>query len=76
MPEYLSAGGKTGTAQTGKIKETGEEIFVSWFCGFYPGNNPEYTVCITMYDGGESSYSTTPVFKKICDELYYLRYAV
>ena len=76
MPEYLSAGGKTGTAQTGKTKETGEEIFVSWFCGFYPGNNPEYTVCITIYDGGESSYSTTPVFKKICDELYYLRYAV
>jgi len=75
IPEYLSAGGKTGTAQTGKTKENGEEVFVSWFCGFYPGNNPEYTICITMYDGGESSYSTTPVFKKICDELYYLRYA-
>ncbi len=75
MPEYMSAGGKTGTAQTGKTKENGEEVFVSWFCGFYPGNNPEYTICVTMYDGGESSYSTTPVFKKICDELYYLRYA-
>lgn len=75
MPAYLSAGGKTGTAQTGKTKENGEEVYVSWFCGFYPGNMPEYTICITMYDGGESSYSTTPVFKKICDGLYYLRYA-
>ncbi|MBR5521195.1 MAG: penicillin-binding protein 2 [Oscillospiraceae bacterium] len=74
-PEYLTAAGKTGTAQTGKTDENGEEIFVSWFCGFYPGNSPEYTICVMLYDGGESSYSTTPLFKKICDNLYYLRYA-
>ncbi len=75
MPRYLSAGGKTGTAQTGRIKGNGEEIFTAWFCGFYPADNPRYTICITMYDGGESSYSAAPVFKTVCDNLYYLKFA-
>ncbi len=75
LPLYLGAGGKTGTAQTGKVKENGEEIFTAWFCGFYPAENPQYTICITMYDGGESSYSAAPVFKTVCDSIYYLKYA-
>ncbi|MEG1863130.1 MAG: penicillin-binding protein 2 [Oscillospiraceae bacterium] len=74
-PDYLSAAGKTGTAQTGKVKEDGEEVFNAWFCGFYPSEEPMYTICIMMYDGGESTQTTTPIFKKLCDELYYLRYA-
>ena len=74
QPLFLSAGGKTGTAQTGKVKENGEEIFTAWFCGFYPAENPEYTICVTMYDGGESYYSAAPVFKKICDSIYFLKY--
>jgi stage V sporulation protein D (sporulation-specific penicillin-binding protein) len=71
-PNELSAGGKTGTAQTGKFDENGKEILTAWFCGFYPFDNPEYTICITMYNGGESTYTAAPVFKKICDCLYYL----
>ncbi len=75
-PEYLSAGGKTGTAQTGKTKENGEEIFTAWFCGFYPAKEPKYTICITMCDGGESSVSAAPLFKEICDMIFYSEYAV
>ena len=74
QPLFLSAGGKTGTAQTGKVKENGVEIFTAWFCGFYPAEKPEYTICVTMYDGGESYYSAAPVFKKICDSIYFLKY--
>ena len=70
-PEYLTAAGKTGTAQTGKRKDDGEEIFVSWFCGFYPADNPKYTICITMYDGGESSVSAAPLFKEICHRIFF-----
>ena len=70
-PEYLSACGKTGTAQTGRYSENGEEIFTAWFCGFYPYDNPKYTICVTMYNGGESTRTAAPVFKKICDSLYY-----
>ena len=71
-PQYFSAGGKTGTAQTGKYTQNGNEILTAWFCGFYPYDNPEYTICITMYNGGESTYTAAPIFKKICDSLYYL----
>ena len=71
-PNYLSAGGKTGTAQTGRYNENGSEILTAWFCGFYPYDNPRYTICITMYNGGESTRTAAPVFKKICDSLYYL----
>lgn len=71
-PNYLSAGGKTGTAQTGRYNENDSEILTAWFCGFYPYDNPQYTICITMYNGGESTYTAAPVFKKICDSLYYL----
>ncbi len=74
-PTFLSAGGKTGTAQTGKTNENGEEIFTAWYCGFYPADNPEYVICITSYDGGESTYTTAPLFKKVCDSIYYLKYA-
>ncbi len=71
-PENLSAGGKTGTAQTGRYNENGEEILTAWFCGFYPYENPQYTICITMYNGGESTRTAAPIFKKICDSLYYI----
>ena len=71
-PNFLSAGGKTGTAQTGRYNENGSEILTAWFCGFYPYDNPQYTICITMYNGGESTHTAAPVFKKICDSLYYL----
>jgi len=71
-PYYLSAGGKTGTAQTGRYNQNGSEILNAWFCGFYPYDNPQYTICITMHNGGESTQTAAPIFKKICDSLYYL----
>ena len=71
-PGNLSAGGKTGTAQTGRYNENGEEILTAWFCGFYPYDNPKYTICITMYNGEESTRTAAPIFKKICDSLYYI----
>jgi len=74
-PSFLSGGGKTGTAQTGKTKENGEEIFTAWYSGFYPADNPQYAIAITIYDGGESTYTAAPLFKKICDSIYYLKFA-
>lgn len=70
-PNFLSAGGKTGTAQTGRYDDNGE-ILNAWFCGFYPFDNPQYTICIMMHNGGESTRTAAPVFKKVCDSLYYL----
>ncbi len=73
-PSYLTAAGKTGTAQTGIIKEDGSEVLNAWFSGFYPASDAQYTITVHLYDGGESSQTATVVFKKICDQIYYLLY--
>ena len=44
-PLLCSAAGKTGTAQTG-IKQDGKKVNNSWFCGFFPYDNPKYTVVV------------------------------
>ncbi len=73
-PNYLEAAGKTGTAQTGIIKEDESEVLNAWFSGFYPADNPKYTITVHLYDGGESATTATTIFKKICDQIYYLLY--
>ena len=68
-PDFLGAGGKTGTAQTGWI-ENGKPVEQAWFCGFYPAQTPKYAI-VAMAENGRSGGSTTaPVFKQIADALY------
>ena len=43
--KLTKAAGKTGTAQTGVIKN-GNKVTNSWFCGFFPLDNPKYAVTI------------------------------
>lgn len=44
-PSLTTAAGKTGTAQTGVIKG-GKKVTNSWFCGFFPYDNPKYAVTV------------------------------
>ncbi|MBQ8267297.1 MAG: hypothetical protein IJZ21_02820 [Clostridia bacterium] len=70
-PTLTTAAGKTATAQTGRYYEDGTEITNSWFCGFFPAENPEYVV-VVMSDS-RLNVSTASVFAKIADgitELY------
>lgn len=62
----LSLAGKTGTAQSG-IYVNGEEICRTWFCGFFPAENPHYIVVILNEDGESGSADCAPVFKRICE---------
>lgn len=71
-PTYCIAAGKTATAQTGRYYENGEEITNSWFCGFFPADNPKYVV-VVMSDS-RSSVSTASVFAQIADEIYELEF--
>lgn len=64
-PETTTAAGKTATAQTGRYDQNNIEITNSWFCGFFPLDNPQYTV-IVMSEG-KSLVSTASVFKNIAD---------
>ena len=70
-PVSCTAAGKTATAQTGRYYDNGEEITNSWFCGFFPAQNPKY-VTVIMSDS-RSTVSTASVFAKIADEIMQLK---
>ncbi len=71
-PENGSAGGKTATAQTGRFQGE-EERLNAWFCGFFPAENPKYTVVIMREDGQAGSRDCAPIFKKIAEEMMKLK---
>lgn len=61
--------GKTATAQTGEFGEDGIEKLHSYFSGFFPAEDPRYTVLVFYEYGGEGSFTAAPVFAKICARL-------
>lgn len=67
-PVTGGAGGKTGTAETG-WKQEAEEVVQSWFAGFYPAQNPKYTVVVLAEDAENTGGECAPAFKQICEQL-------
>lgn len=65
-PEEGGAGGKTASAQTGRYVG-GEEVVHAWFSGFYPAENPRYTIVVLVEGGDSGSNTACPVFKIIAD---------
>lgn len=68
-PRTISAGGKTGTAQTGQFEGT-REILQAWFSGFFPADNPKYVVTVLCEDGDYGNTSAGPVFRDIADKVW------
>jgi cell division protein FtsI (penicillin-binding protein 3) len=74
---YYSIAGKTGTAIiTDKLKDTTikSRDYQSSFCGFFPADNPVYTICVVINRPSKGVYYGArvagPVFKEIADEVY------
>lgn len=67
-PEAVDAAGKTATAQTGKFQD-GQEIISSWFCGFFPIENPKYVVVIFCEDTKKQTKSCAEIFAGLADEI-------
>ena len=65
------AAGKTGTAQTGRLDEAGEEYMDYWFVGFYPAEDPQYTILVLQDEAVEVSTSCAKIFSVVCNGLYY-----
>ena len=65
-PMCYDAAGKTATAETGWIRD-GEQIYHTWFAGYYPAENPEYVIVVFKEDGDSSSTDCAPVFRDIAD---------
>lgn len=69
-PDFLSAGGKTASAETGISDGNGKMIVQAWFSGFYPAENPKYAI-VVLNEGKESGGEwAAPVFKDIADGIY------
>lgn len=69
----VKAAGKTATAQTGSFNSDGTEICNTWFCGYFPADNPEYAVVVLKQGGSSGAEDCAPVFKKIADKIYNLQ---
>ncbi len=65
-PETGGAGGKTASAETG-MREDGEQVVHGWFAGFYPAEQPQYTIVVLAENGRSGSQSAAPVFQKIAN---------
>lgn len=69
LKNEISAAGKTATAQTGAYNKYGVEICNTWFCGFFPAEEPEYVIVIMKEGGSSGAEDCAPVFKKIADKI-------
>ena len=63
------AGGKTGTAQTGRFAADGSEIMDAWFAGFYPAEDPQYTIAVLLDSGTHSGDDAAKVFGAVANVL-------
>ena len=63
----LKLAGKTGTAESGVFDGSGQEVYRTWFAGFYPADEPRYIVAVMNEDGTGGNADCAPVFKEICE---------
>ena len=68
LPQTTTAAGKTATAQTG-IFENGREILRSWFCGFFPADNPKYIIIVFCENSSLQTESCAEIFAKTADKI-------
>lgn len=71
--------GKTGTAQIAKGKGGyDKENYKSSFCGYFPADNPQYTVMVVINQPKKGNYYGAkvagPVFKEIADKVYSMKF--
>ncbi len=68
-PQTGGAGGKSGTAETGWLTDTGETMVQSWFTGFYPAVEPRYVITVVAEDSKTTGKTAAPVFRELCNAL-------
>ena len=78
--EYLHVAGKTGTAviAQGKngYKNGGKKIYQASFCGYFPADQPEYSMIVVINSPSQNGYYGNVVagtiFKEVADKVYSL----
>lgn len=72
---YVNLAGKTGTAQTGYSAGKSKGHYTASFAGFFPAENPQYTVIVIVNDPDRSigfygGQVAAPAFKEIAEKIY------
>lgn len=62
--EYGGAAGKTGSAETGR-----KDIVHAWFAGYFPRNEPKYSISVLAENGQYGGKVAAPVFAEIASEI-------
>lgn len=65
--------GKTGTTNTNYYKEEKRAKYNASFVGYFPADNPKYSVMVMLYDPKKDLYGSSaagPVFRSISDRIY------
>lgn len=65
--------GKTGTAKIAKGKAYEEGSYKSSFAGYFPAQNPQYSIIVVINEPKVNYYGAKvagPVFKEIADKIY------
>lgn len=69
----IKVAGKTGTAQVEGIKSRDQMKYNSTFAGYFPADNPKYSMIITTFGNKNTMYYASkvavPVFKRIVDKI-------
>ena len=68
-PDFGGAGGKTGTAQTGQFDADGTELLNYWFTGFWPAEDPRYTITVLQDGTLEPETDSAELFAQIANAL-------
>lgn len=71
-PKFTTAAGKTATAQTGWIKD-GKAVDHSWFCGFFPADEPRYVAVIISENTSGGGTAPAPLFSELADIIYTIK---
>ncbi len=49
--------------------EEDKEILYTWFAGFYPYDNPEYSIVVMTEDGTSGATDCGPIFRTIVENI-------
>lgn len=69
-PDNISCAAKTATAETGIKSKDNKEVIQAWYAGFFPLDNPKYSVVILAEDAIGGGESCGPTFRDIVSSIY------
>ena len=72
--ELFASAGKTATAQTGRFDENGNELLCTWFCGFFPYEDPRFVVVVFSEDGASAAETLAPLYKTVSEGIWLAQY--